>query len=337
MGKLISVIISNRNDLAVLGITLCSVLEGLVPFGAEGELVICDNSDEQFRPAVAGVVPAGYLRDGRIKLIEQPFACLFTARERAAKSAEGKYILCLDSHMLVGHNMITDMVEFMESHGPEIGFGHAPINWAHFHESRARHDRVVTEHELGPWGGIHATACRITWKGMPWICHRDWFLNDLKGYGALSEHRLSWGGGDMHIGYKPWLLGFENWAIPCRAGIHIGPFPSLAGGKAPGDDPFALNKYRVYKDSGHGPACLGFLVSCYVLGGEEMMQRNAPMITKRFGQYINVQRQWDKAKALGQGERDRILRDQVCSFDELMARPPWVTNTVQPKQQHPVP
>jgi len=72
----------------------------------------------------------------------------------------------------------------------------------------------------------------------------------------------------MHIGIKPWLLGYKNWAIPTNPGIHIGPFPKLDTiPNNPHATKVAKNnngyRYRLWKTSGAGPHAVGFLVSCY--------------------------------------------------------------------------
>jgi len=315
---ILSVIISNRNDTVMLAITIRSIIEELRPLGLEEtEIVICDNSFREHFEDVQKNIPKSYLESGLVKLIRQEYSCLFTAREAAAKAASGKYLVCLDSHMLVGRDMLLDLVNFMERRDDgQIGFAHSPINWCHQHESKSRHDRDMTVSELGDWGAAYKYATPITWKGMPWICRRDFFLGELGGYGALSEHKLAWGGGDMHIGIKPWLLGFENWAVPTAPGIHLGPFP--------GDKTGSL-KYRNYKESGRYPPCFGFLVSSYVLGGEWGLKRNAPAVEERFK--LDVDKLSPKAKEVGQKERDRILRDQKLSFQELLKLKPWNTHT----------
>src|SRR4030042_1747633 len=291
----LSIIISNRNDVVMLSVTIRSIIEGLFPLGpGAGEIVVCDNSDGQIYKLLLSTLPTGYIREGLLKILHQPFPCLFSAREAAAAAAKGDYILCLDSHMLVGHNSISSLVEFMDRHQDDVtlGFAHAPLSWAHQHESRAKHDRDMTRGELGPWGTAYDYERTITWKGMPWICRRSWFLDKdkgLNGYGARSEYHVSWGGGDMHIGIKPWLLGFKNWAVPCRPCIHIGPFPKIdMDGKNknltkvgnPTSDDY---RYRLYSSSGEFPHTFGFLVSCFVLGGEAMMKRNEAMIQEKFG------------------------------------------------------
>lgn len=328
--KKVSVIISNRNDLTMLSVTVRSAIEALKPIGLDNsEIVICDNSDPQQYKLLSSVLPTGYIKDGLLKIIRQETPCLFTAREEAAKASNSLYILCLDSHMLCGHNMIRDLVSFMDGYkdDPSVGFAHAPISWAHQHERAAKHDRDMSIHELGAWNTKYDHSRPITWKGMPWICRRNWFLdskNGLNGYGALSQHSLSWGGGDMHIGIKPWLLGYKNYAVATSPGIHIGPFPKIDSVK--GDKHSAAvgpDKYRLYSASGTGPHGIGFLVSCYVLGGEEMMLRNKKAITERFGRYIDVDKEWENSKRYGADEKLWLDAHKVITFEELLKLKPW--------------
>ena len=329
----LSVIISNRNDTAMLAVTIRSCIEEFKAINDKCEIVIVDNSDDGEVEVVKSVIPQHYINEGVVKFIRQDFPCLFTARDTAVENASGEYVVCLDSHMLCGRDMLVDMVTYMDSlkWNDKVGFGHAPISWAHQHERASRHDRDMSQHELGAWGTRYKNVRKITWKGMPWICRREFFLSREKGiggYGALAKHRVSWGGGDMHIGIKPWLLGYENYAFPTSPGIHIGPFPKVDIAKGTketivrkkGDDSY---KYRVYSSSGNFPHTFGFLVSCYVLGGEAMMNRNKEALTNRFGRYIRVDKWWDKAIELGQEEKDWLDANKVMSFEELLIKKPW--------------
>lgn len=332
--KKLSVVISNRNDTAMLVVTIRSCIEEFKAVDGKCEIVVVDNSDSNIYDQLQGMIPGGYVREGTINVLRQESPCLFEARDEAVRQSSGEYVLCLDSHMLCGRDMIRDLVEFMDRRSGDetLGFAHAPISWAHQHERVAKHDRDVRTHELGGWNTKYFTERTITWKGMPWICRKEFFLSKEKGvgiggYGSLSKHMISWGGGDMFIGVKPWLLGFKNWAVPCSPGIHIGPFPKhdIAKGThetivaKPGDG----YRYRLYAASGNYPHAFGFLVACYVLGGVPMMERNKKIISERFGRYIKVDKWWDKAIELGREEREWLVANQVMSFEEWIAKMPW--------------
>jgi len=327
--KKVSVIISNRNDVSMLVVTVRSCIEELIPLGeGAGEIVICDNSDPQIYEQLKAALPMGYVGEGLVNLIRQDFPCLFTARESAIEAAKGDYVICVDSHVIIGRDMISDLVTFMDKrkNDEELGFVHAPVNWAHQHKRSSKHDRDMSETELGSWGSAYGVERTITWKGMPWICRRNWFLDKAGGlgaYGALAEHKLSWGGGDMHIGIKPWLLGFKNWAIPCSPAIHIGPFPKTDIGSNRNVVSVGQDKYRLWSESGVGPHAIGFLVSCFILGGEAMMERNAAAITERFGRFIDVRKWWEKAKQFGKKEKQWLDERKVMSFEQLLETKPW--------------
>lgn len=332
MNKLLSIIIANRNDTAMLSVTVNSCIEELRPLGLKScEIIICDNSNLDIYKQLNSCLPIGYMQDKVIKIFRQDSPCLFTARETAIEKSRGKYVCCLDSHMIVGRNMFESLINFMEREkvNKHLGFAHAPIRWAHHHERRAVHDRDMSVNELGNWNKKYPITRTITWKGMPWICRREWFLDrdkGLNGYGALRDHMISWGGGDMHIGVKPWLLGFENWAVPCNAAIHIGPFPKInrdSDSSVSCEDESNGYKYRLYANSGKYPHTFGFLVSCYVLGGESMMLRNKDIIIDRFGKYIDVNKWWAEAKACGKDEKAWLDERKIMTFEQLLETKPW--------------
>jgi glycosyltransferase involved in cell wall biosynthesis len=308
----VSVIIANRNDVAILGVTLRSAIEELSAVPGGGEVVICDNSDAEHRPAVESIIPRRYL--GReVRIYYQDYACLFTAREQAARQARGKYIFCVDAHMIFGRDSIVRAVEFMDRRaGQPVGFGSIPINWLCQHEGAARHDM---RHLHGTWGHLYEHERRISWKGIPWICNRDWFLDSLGAYGCLSANKMSWGGGDVYLGLKTWLLGFENWAIPSRPVIHIGPLPPAAR---------QFYKYRTYQGSGQYFATLGFLVAFYALGVEPAFFER-PEISSFLEQRVgkNFREHLPLACELAAADHQKIAGAAVMSYAELAKTRPW--------------
>lgn len=326
--KIFSIIISNRNDTAMLSVTVNSCIEELKSIGLDKcEIIICDNSDENIYQELNHCLPTGYIRDKILKISRQDFPCLFSARETAISHTSSNIICCLDSHMIVGHNMFLDLLNFIKSKedDPTLGFAHAPLRWAHHHERNSVHDRDMSVSELGSWNKKYNEIRTITWKGMPWACTKE-FWYSIKGYGALAKHRVSWGGGDMHIGIKPWLLGYKNWAVPTSSAIHIGPFPKI---NRKDDSSAACEgesngyKYRLYGASGNFPHTFGFLVSCYIIGGEPMMERNRGLITEKFGRYLNVEKWWQKAMELGKDEKAWLDENKKLTFEQLLTQRPW--------------
>ena len=308
----VSVIIANRNDVEKLAITVRSCLEDLTAVPGGGEVIVVDNSDKEIYEVMEAILPVGYRRAQKIRLFRQDFPCLFTAREEAARQARGDYLFCLDSHCLIGHNTIVDCVHFMNRNkDKKIGFAHPPINWLCQHERASRHDMRLI---YGTWGKHYSYETKISWKGMPWMCRRDWFLNDLQGYGALAQHRLAWGGGDMHLGLKSWVLGYENWAVPTRPVIHIGPLPVVAR---------KYCKYRHYSQSGEHFPWIGSLVSILALHGDELLKDEGFRSFMEDRNCVNIKEHYALAMDIAKDERQRIENDRRRTFESLMQNPPW--------------
>lgn len=311
----VSVIIANRNDTVMLAVTLRSAIEELTAVPGGGEVVIVDNSDNDIYEVMQAVVPSGYRRSRppKVRLFRQDFPCLFTAREEAAKHAKGEYILCVDSHVIFGHNSIINAVNFMNRKKRQpVGFGSLPVNWLCQHERTSRHDMKSIH---GTWNKLYQEERLISWKGMPWICRRDWFLSKLCGYFSLAQHRLSWGGGDMHLGLKSWVLGYENWAIPTRPIIHIGPLPVVARSHAP--------PYRLYKRSGDTPMGIGWLVSLIALHGERYVMSQEFNTFYQNRTRRSVSDDWEAASTYARDEKEWIKGKIVRTVDELKTNPPW--------------
>jgi len=313
----LSVIIGNRNDVVMYNVTLRAAIEACKAVDGGTEIIVVDNSNKELFELVRAVTPQTYIRQRKVKLIRQDFPCFTEARMEAARQAKGEYIFCVDSHVLFGHNILKDSVEFMDNIGPEIGFGHPPLNWGGQAEMHSRHDLKIDDHPWGGWNKRYAIPQKISWKFMPWICRRDWYLNTLKGYGCIADHRMSWGGAEFHQQIKTWLLGYENWAIATSPVIHLGPYPAKVAQMTP-------YKYRVYGNSGKYRPGLGVLVAFYVWGGDDLKDEARKVedrLNNRHG--ITVDEFWPQAKEIGHEERQWFKTVQKMTYWEMMEQRPW--------------
>lgn len=314
----LSLVIANRNDTIMLNLTIVSILEAFKAFKGDCEIVLVDNSDKAMIDAVRQSVPPGLFRSNKVRWIQQDFSCLFTARETGIKEAKADVVMCIDSHMLLGHNIIKDSMEFMSSPPPRLAFAHPPCSWAE-RGGAGRHYRDLhpQSKNADTWFTVHDEPRKMSWKGMPWLCYKDRF-KEINGYGVFAEKRLSWGGGDFYLAVKPWLLGFENWAIPTGPGIHIGPYTKIRRRAPKNSIPY---KYRVYGGSGTSPFGLGAFIGYYVLGGEELMKQDPCDCGARYR--VNVKRHWDAAKTIGREDKAWLDERKVMSYNEFVTNQPW--------------
>jgi glycosyltransferase involved in cell wall biosynthesis len=318
----LSVIIPNRNDTVMLGITVRSCLEELKAIDNDGEIVIADNSDEDIWQIIKTVnispINIGYVEEGKIQLFHLTFPSLYAARQAAIERAKGEYVYNMDSHIIVGHNHFIDLVNFMEEmKGTKIGFGFSPIGWISQHELWSRHDIRTDEGTIfGNWGRLYDKPTKILWNFGSRICNTKWFLNTLGGYGFFAKERISWGGGEFYMPLKAALLGYESWAIPCSPQYHIGPFSAEIQRRCG-------YHYRVYDKSGQGKVGIGVLAAFYALAGDDALEelKRVPQIYTQYG--LNLNGDWEYAKELAKEGRKFIKEHQVISYKELLAKRDW--------------
>lgn len=312
----VSIIISNRNDLVMLNVTLRSAIEAMIPFGDQAEIVLVDNSDEEkWKKGIPAVIPQDYIRRKQIRIFRQEFPCFTEARMEAARQATGEYLFCVDSHVLFGYNTLVDAVNFMDNEAPDnIAFGHPPICWAGQGEVGKRWTLGISDRGT-PWGNWARKGYRehgkMFWKFMPWICRRDWYLNTLNGYGSHAVYGLGWGGAEMLQQFKALMLGYENWALAIRPVIHIGPY----GGLAQGLDTY---KYRTYGANGKYPG-IGVFVAFYVFLGEDGIEEAKKVedrTNRRHG--VTVEKHWDLARQFGKAEHEWLQANQKYSYHQLL-------------------
>jgi len=318
----LSIIISNRNDIVMLNVTLNNAIEMLQSIDYDGEIVICDNSDPKFYELIHIACPVGWIKKKNVRIIRQEEPCFTSARMRAAEAAKGEYLLCVDSHVLFGYRTIKDAVDFMERHedNESLGFGHLPIRWAHQGPAAIKHTLKISDKGLpnGGWDCTYLKERKMYWKFMPWICRRDWYLNTLRGYGAHADHMISWGGAEQLQQVKSLMLGYENWAIITDPVAHIGPY-------TPAVIKTGQYKYRTYARNGNKPHGFGVLLAYMVCSGPEEGYKLAKLGEKAFTNrhHIKVDDYWEEVIRLGTAEYEWIKERQKYSYQQLIEQKPW--------------
>lgn len=320
----LSVVIPNRNDTVMLGVTVRSILEELKAIDNDGEIVIVDNSDEDLWNIIRSVnispIDLAYVEEGRIRLIHQSFPSLYSARQTAIEKAQGEYVYNVDSHTIIGHNSLLDLVNFMDRGSLIVGMAFAPIGWMSKHEAFSRHDIRTDQGTIfGSWGRKYKYPVKICWHFGSCIFNRDWFLNVHGGYDFFATKKMSWGGGEFYVAMKTWMLGYENWAVPCSPQFHIGPFSNEIERRAG-------YRYRLYDKTGHGKIGIGIFAAMYGLGGDEMKEEALKAEVAGVGRYggISVEKDWEEAKLLAYDGWENLKKRQVTSFKSLMEHKPWV-------------
>lgn len=314
----LSIIIPNRNDTVMLSVTVRSALEALKSIDNDGEVIVVDNSDEDiWRVLKAGQISPLAVSEPRLRLIRQNFPSMYSARQTGIEASKAEYVVGCDSHTLWGHNVIYDVVKFMDNH-PNCGMGFSNIGWIDKPETHAKSELKENSQGglFGPWGGRLTEEKKITWLFSFRIARRKWFL-DTNGHGFFAREKISWGGGEFYIAMKNWMMGSENWYIPTSPVYHIGPFNKRLEG-------IAKYAFRVYGSSGVGRQGIGILASFYALGGERYGREIALRNEKAFRQYgVQLDRDWEEAKKLAGSDREWICNNCKYTYEDIYERKPW--------------
>jgi hypothetical protein len=233
--------------------------------------------------------------------------------EMAAKEALGKYIFYTDAHSIVGYDAIRASLDFYKRHeGESIGFVYTPLQWAHNSASAKKMSFRFHRNNMGSWGKMTDYELKVPFKGMPHMIEKEVY-EAIGGYGCLAENFVGWGGLIPYLGWKPWLLGYENWAIPDGVAYHFGEYPKVCR---------KFTKYRLYSVSGKYQPGQSHAVAAYVIGGEKFLrQEYLPAKMDRY--FASIDHALGIAKEIGGKEREWILDKQKFSVWELLENPPW--------------
>lgn len=306
----VSIILATRNELAMLLMTVLSGVEALN--GINGEIVVVDNSEEKYCECVKTLL-SGQIKDGIVKYFRRKPVSSAAAMEQAAVEAKGKYLFYVDAHTLIGSDCIKASLEFYKRHeGEPIAFCHTPIQWAHNSSKARKMSFRFHRNNMGSWGKTTDYELKVTFKGMPHMIPKDVY-HKIGGYGCLAEHHVGWGGLIPYLGWKPWLLGYENWAIPQGVAYHFGEYPKVCR---------EYVKYRLYTSHGSYPQGQSHAVAAYVMGGEKFLKQEFER-SKMDRYFASVNHAIGVAKEIGGKEREWMLENQKYSIWELLENPPW--------------
>lgn len=310
----VSVVLASKNELVPLLTTILSCREALEYAKTTWEIVVVDNSDEEMKSALNSIL-AGVVSDKTIRLIHDPDQSAARIMERAHREAQGEFLFFTDSHTFVGHDTIKELLDFYEANdGGKMAFLYAPIQWAHQGKQYRYTHFAIKANKLGSWCShkLIPEPRKVPWKGMPYLIRkRVW--EAIGGYGCCAEHGLGWGI-MYYLGPKPWLLGYENWAIPKGVSVHFGAWPAEV-------EKFV--KYRTYSNTNRTRYGAPIAVAAYVFGGPNLLRHEydtLPLMQKLFRSYEDA---LDIARRYGEKERQDLQSRMVISYEQLLESPPW--------------
>ena len=304
----LSIVISSRNDPVGSLITIRSALEEFKGCDFKCEVVIVDNSDLPMKKQTLRDLAGPFISSGEVKLVNQNFPCLFSARDRGVEVASGEYIMVVDSHCLFYRDTVNNMVHFADKCN-NLGMLFGSVCYSIAHEQDAYCDRdaktfLPIRRCAYP---NYEKSFKVPLRSMPYLIKRRLY-RDMRGYRPLSKHRLVWGGGDFLISFKPLILGFDNWSLMSSGVIHLGPFA---------DRGFFISSFLPSASSSYS-RFVGMLTAAFVIGGRKVLRNRFKQLLKRVKNRDELERMKKQAVAFGSSERKWLANNSIRSYDDIV-------------------
>lgn len=314
----LSVIIPARNEFPNIVHTVHSVLSAwetsyeLLGYNQEDlEIIIVNNcsTDREYpRTANKGttehLMPRGIYSNRYLRVVYDPLAGNHTARTTGARVARGEYVFFSDGHMSYAPKYFYWMIKACQESG---GIVHSPIGWHGTYPPYEQSLGYQYTIKIGDeWRGTWAQRCltKEDWFYIPALGHcsllmrRDQFFR----FGGYQDVHRAYGGGEMYLNMKWWMMGSTVVVEPRAVGYHLHSERGYA---------YLYDNY-IENDLG----CL------YALGIDDWRERT----------YLNWLRKYNKnvlKEIMDRNEREHgkdrafIERNRKYTFNEIIAERPW--------------
>lgn len=319
----VSVCIPYASDWPHLYFTVNQIATLMVHSNLTHEIIVCaNNSDKESIKDAAKLITAvdfGTFHKARMIVTDTPSNG--QAANACAKEAAGKYMVFTDSHVVLHPNIFTECIRVMDTR-EDCGMVHSPVTWTGipFVQDPASKDMTFANNKrcyqylyrafdaTGDWylsrhfHGTYNHTCVDPNDAYPIAgCGHGFFMTRRDVWervGGYHTGQIGYGGREAFVTFKMWLLGYRNYVTPLTNHIHY-------------------NGRRLYSwkmDNWFRNA----MQQAYSIGGDKWLDIIYNSFVKKPGVRANVIMQLrEEAVATSQAERNFVLSNQRCSFDEL--------------------
>lgn len=220
--KTVSVIISARDEFPNIIHTIHSIVNDLETFlkPDDFEIIIVDNGSKN-PDSWRFISERGMYFNRTVRVLHDPIMGNVTARNKGVKIAQGKYIFFSDAHMSYRIGSFKAMIEAIDKHG---GIVHPAVQWMGGYEpSEPSYQYTIKlgEKIWGTWNramvssteSFYIPVCGHCCLGM----RRDQFID----FGGYNDWFRCYGGGELYLDLKWWMLGSNVVSVPTAVGYHL--------------------------------------------------------------------------------------------------------------------
>lgn len=330
---LLSVIIPARNEFPNIVHTVHSILNTWEADGFEAkdiEIIIVNNCSTDYndpkyeysKPGDRGttehLIPRGIYHSRILRILYDPLAGNHSARNKGARIARGKYLFFSDAHMSYAPGTFKHGLKTTEE---TKGIVHIAIAWMGGHapglykEPGDAQNSIMTQYTLKmgeEWKG--------TWANYrPW--NNDWFYIAAQGhcslfverkqflaFGGYPDVHRTYGGGELYVNAKWWMLGSTVAVEPRAIGYHL----SSGRGYSWHHDDYIHNVFNC----------------AYALGCDDWLERTYLNFLRRSKEEV-LDKMMAEAKVEAQADREWIEKNRVMTFNDLLTERPWDKKNIE--------
>ena len=311
---ILSVIMPARNEFPQIAFTVHSILncwyaEGHKP--QEIEIIIVDNcSDDDVYPhrgtkgTTSYLMPRGAYWNRILKVVRDPIAGNHTARTTGAKVARGDYLFFTDAHMSYVPGFFKTMIETINE---TRGLFHGVIGWLGAWPPTPKglgyqYTIKVGEEWKGTWTNYMLDADKWFYIASLGHCSvgvkRDQFFK----FGGYQKIHRTYGGGELYLDMKWWMLGSTVVVHPKAIGFHL-----------------ASERGYSYNHDDYIENIMGCM---YALGIDDWRER-AYLNYLRKGRKEVLDKIVERSAKEHEADRAWIEKKRKYTFNELLVKQPW--------------
>lgn len=301
----VSVIISMRDEGNNTIHTVHSIINDLETFltREQWEIILVDNGSKN-KDDWRFIVMRGLYAKRNVRILHDPIAGNVTARNKGVAIAKGEYIFFSDAHMSYRIGSFKAMIEAIDETG---GIVHPAVQWMGGYdpsEPSYQYTIKMGEKLWGTWGKSAVSKEKPFYIPVCGHCclgvRRQQFID----FGGYNDWFRCYGGGELYLDLKWWMLGSSVASVPTAVGYH------LSAGRG-----YSF----VQNDLIHNMMLLGL-----ALGADAFAERVYIRYLGKDGvDKENLDRMYNDAIKEATHDRDTMLPRCVRSFMETMKELPW--------------
>jgi glycosyltransferase involved in cell wall biosynthesis len=220
--KLVSVVISARDEGHNTTHTVHSIINDLETFLSpdQFEIILVDNGsiDQQ---SWRFLMERGMFYHRTIRVLHDPLMGNVTARNKGARIAQGKYLFFSDAHMSYRIGSFKALIARLDEVG---GMVHAAVQWMGGYEPSQpsyQYTIKIGEKLWGTWNNYVPVVGKPFYIPVSGHCLLGVFKDEFLENGGYNDYFRCYGGGELYLDLKYWMLGKPVSVVPEAVGYHL--------------------------------------------------------------------------------------------------------------------